>query len=165
MLCIRNSEELYFSVSESVDNISQGVSLRLLNIIERTVTSLSKEQRQLESLITLVTTHTPSEECQNDEMIDPEDRVTDKLMATQNLLEERLTMLEGMRESAKADPALNDDHEENVVMEFERTIDCMASLNNAVNTLRWRIAEHDANLDTIDATFTNADDLVAHIGD
>lgn len=165
MLCIENSEEVLFSVSESVDDISQGVSLRLLNIIERTVDNLAKEQRQLVNMITLVTTHTPSTDCRNDKMIDPEDRVTEKLMETQTLLGERLTTLNSMLESAKADPELNDGHEENVVMEFERTIDCMATLHNAVNTLRWRIAEHDANLDEVDGTFTDADALIESMSD
>lgn len=165
MLCIKNTEEVYFSVSDSVNDISQGVSLRLLNTIERTVASLSKEQGQLENLIRLITSHTPSEDCQNDDMIDPEDRVTEKLLETEGLLEERITTIESMRESAKVDPELNGAHEESVVMEFERTIDCMASLYNAVTILRQRITEHDANLDTIDGSFTNAEDLIAHIGD
>ena len=163
MFCVSDPETIYFSLCESVDATTHATSLRLLNDVEQTVDSLIAEQATIESLNNLVRSHTLDANCKVVEVIDPDDKITDKIEQTEILMIERLSMLKARRVAALFDPELNGVHEESVVMEFERTYTMLAELIESMSILRNHIKEHDAELDSYGESFDNATNLVAHL--
>ncbi len=163
MFCLSDPEYMYFSLCETIDMSTRAASLRLLDAIEQTVDSLASEQAILESHINMTRSLMIGTGCVTEDPIDPDDKITDKIEQTERLLLERLAILKARRASALSDPELIGDHEDAVVMEFERTYNMLAELIEAFSILRNQIKEHDASLDERSTSFDNVTDLVAYL--
>jgi len=143
-------------------------SIELLNNIERTVDSLSMAQRTFESLGREIYTLAGNVQAiSSGSTFDPNGEVVDCFEKAETETAQYVEVLEARKDSTKEDPQLRGDHEDNIVMEFERTIDRVLNCHNALIELRWALLEHDADLDepSAEGPFDDADVLIQSLNE
>ena len=144
--------------------ITESVSLKLIQCVQETVDALAQEQRALEKLCDNIDKIMPERGRLGDDLLDPEYKITDLMEKCEIALESYLKMLHAKQDAAIADPDLNGHHEEAVVMEYRRSITRLDNLLSKWNHLIAAIKEHDADVDTeISPIYDNPEDLIAHL--
>ncbi len=120
-------------------------NLELLRAIDTTIERLCYDQRYFSQMAKL------AKEVTDDVLRAPKESVLDStgsgekdLLAGQEAIHELHQELIQLRQSAIEDPRLTDD--DGVADEYGRTIQIVAETHNAINTLRWVVKEHDANV-------------------
>lgn len=143
---------------EVVDAASR--SLKLLRDIEHTLSWLGRLRAQIVADATFAE---DAAEFMND-LDTPFDESGDlvrNLDAAQEAVESMYHALIDKREAGRRDRALRSD--DGIEEAYSDTIAAAADLYNGLNTLRWAIMEHDADVGPRDETgaavFSNADDL------
>jgi hypothetical protein len=138
--------------------------LGLLRAIDKTVDWLCDLQRKAASDIS-ITNKIISViiSCEPETEIDPDDSICEALENWEKVLKETIDILKAKLLSARHDPELQGEREENVVCEYDNTIKTFSDLHDAVVNLRWAIMEHDADLSPVTGSFTNPNDLIAHL--
>jgi len=131
----------------------------VLKAIEETVDALAKLQNEYEEITVLINALDVS----GKEMLDPDGEAADTFESSENILKEFLGLIERCHKSALNDPELRGDHEENIAMEFERTIHCVQILIGVIQDKRWEIMEHDADHDELIGPFKSTKDLIADL--
>lgn len=79
--------------------------------------------------------------------------------ATKRLVE----ILDRKRQAALDDPALDDENEECIVLEYDATIEIHSQLAEALDDLCSVIQTHDAELEEVVGPFDRAEDLIASL--
>ena len=131
----------------------------LLGAIESTLDALSLSENEIKGLANFaeeaserIAGLTPQKQ------IDPEGKIVDLLEKAQERVHEYYLALIIKRNSAIADTRLCE--EDGIVEAYKEIISTAADLHNGLNSLRWAIMEHDADLDTpTGRVFTNANEL------
>lgn len=78
------------------------------------------------------------------DVIDPDDSLQDALEKAQHAIDELYNVLIAKRQSGRDDKRLTDD--DGIEAAYTNAIAEAADLQNAINTLRWNIGEHDISL-------------------
>lgn len=98
------------------------------------------------------------------DVIDLDGSLHDRMESTQETVNAVYEMLIRKRDAARKDRLLRAD--EGVVEAYTEAIAAAADLHNAINTLRWSIAEHDVDVageESNTPAFTNPDELLRHL--
>jgi hypothetical protein len=134
--------------------------MTLLRTIERVIDTLCLQQRMLQTCSTVARDAIQRITASNDaKPIDPRGSVEKTLLEAQRNTRKLHEVLRRKRESANADPRLTDD--DGVAAEFTTTIAVVAELHNNLNSLRWAVAEHDADRAKTIREFDSMEDMVA----
>ncbi len=157
------------NVEQTVINLggfsqTAGASLDLLRAVEMTVDALRKEQTLLSAFIK---TGRNLQECvQNllhSEVIDHDDSTAQLLEQVEKKAQDVYDLYTRKMQSAIDDKKLNGDHKEDVVSEYKQTLELLAEFHNLLSELRWAIMEHDADVAEEAGTYSNIEDLSAHL--
>lgn len=121
-------------------------SLVLLRAIEDTISALCYE-RPFFDLITSKAQKVADDlqHAPQGAQIDPNGELEEVLAKAQSAAKELYTAMLARRNSAEQDDDLT--AEDGVVEEYTRSVAAVADMHNSLNTLRWAISEHDANLE------------------
>lgn len=133
-------------------------SLSLIKTIEQVIDSLCLQQKMFQALSSVA--HEASIQigaAAGEKPIDPKRSIEKIFLGAQQATKDLHELLIRKRESAEGDPRLTKD--DGVVEEFTRTIAIVAELHNNLNTLRWAIAEHDADRSKVVGRFNTAKEL------
>ena len=140
-----------------------GSNLSLLRAIETTVDALSKEQGVLTAFIEnghnlqkCVQTLKPGT------MIDRDGSVAQLLEQVERQAKDVYDLYTRKMQSAVDDKNLGN-HKEDVVSEYQKTLVLIAEFHNLLIELRWAIMEHDADVAEETGTYSNIEDLSAHL--
>jgi hypothetical protein len=121
-------------------------SLELLRAIESTINSLSEISDQMSKDIgTGVDFINKINNANNLNTLDPNDKIEDNLLLAQQKVEALHQALQNGQKSAIMDTQLMT--EDGVVDAYNLAVEKAADLHNTLNTLRWVIMEHDADLE------------------
>jgi hypothetical protein len=123
----------------------------LLKAIEDTISSLCYDRRLYKTLASIA--REASESIRNspkDNALDTNGEVGKKLLRAQQLTRDFHDILMKKRQLAISDPQLTD--EDGVADEYAQTIQIVVEVHNAINSLRWSISEHDADVRSKDGT-------------
>ncbi len=134
-------------------------SLRILNAVEKVIDKLCRFQRDYEELAYLIY----GLEISGDVALDPEGESVASFERAETRLKQFVLYLEKLEQSAQVDPELNGDHEESVVMEFKKTINCAKYLISVLQDKRWQVMDHDADSEEVIGPFESAEDLIADL--
>lgn len=136
--------------------------LSLLRDIENTLANLRLSQSAVELLSSVI-----KEETQRivsnppKAAIDKDGKLGAVLLGTQTQLKEHHRLLKSRCNAARADASLRPD--DGVVEEYCRFITSVAELHNDLNTLRWAMAEHDAEYSKPLGSFDTTEKLFAFL--
>lgn len=137
-------------------------SLDLLRNIETTLSSLEAIRDFYDALSnycdreTIRITKRPPKE-----QLDANSKIGESLRKAQVSLEEFHSRLNRCLGSALADPELRE--EDGVSEAYSASIETVVMLHNKLNTLRWTIGEHDADVAKTTGRFRNVEELIAHL--
>lgn len=135
-------------------------NLGLLRDIENTISSLSRLTAQLNS-DTNFAEQQARQFANEEDLIDPDNTITEQLEKAQNSINELYGELIERRESGREDPRLTDD--DGIEESYTEAIASAADLHNGLNHLRWVIMEHDADLSKSNQTFTDAKEFIKEL--
>lgn len=119
--------------------------LRFLKLISETVDKLIKVQMVLEERAYLIN----GLDISGIELLDPKGEAAASFEKAEEKLKKFISYLEDCHESAHADPDLKGDHQDCIVMEFEKVISATHYLTAVMQDKRWEILEHDAEYDDV----------------
>ena len=91
-------------------------------------------------------------------VIDRNDAITNKLESAQTSINELYEILLSKRKAGRADTQLTD--ADGIEDAYSNAIAAAADLHNNLNTLRWSICEHDADLSPVSKSYINAENLI-----
>lgn len=135
-------------------------SLDLLRSIDNTLSFLNRLAAQLradtshtEKVIAIVKA-LPVE-------YDPDNTILESINKVQSATGDLYDELVNRRNAVKGDPRLTDD--DGLEEVYTEAIAAAADLHNSLNSLRWVIGEHDADLSPVSKPFTNAADLIKNL--
>jgi hypothetical protein len=149
-------------LGEDVEHYSAR-SLDLLRDIESTIEALQYDQRLFQPLYELTTAWAEDIRTRGQgREIDPTGKIDATMLRAQHAARALYDEFIRRRDAARRDHRVTDD--DGLVEEFTRTIACVADLHNAINSLRWALGEHDADLSPISGpAFDSVDDLLGHL--
>lgn len=135
-------------------------SLDLLRDIDATISSLNRLTAQLNSDLKF------SENAINsidslDAIIDQDNNISSQLEKAQSSINSLYDVLISQRESGRNDDRLTDD--DGIEDAYNEAIVAAADLHNSLNTLRWAIGEHDADMSPVSKSHSNMDDLIKEL--
>lgn len=94
----------------------------------------------------------------NDQRIDPEGKLAEMLESAQKQMAAAHQFLQEKRQAALAAGIIESES-------YAKIIDAASELHNALNTMRWAIGEHDADLESPSGKpHTDVDNLFAEMG-
>lgn len=141
------------------------VSLALLRLVERTVDTLSSEQKILDGLIEIghqmIATLNDPENGLGEQ--DPDGNIDANFMRAQSKLHEIRNNYRQRKQHAINDPGLFGDHEECILLEYDRTIERIEHLYSVLEDVRVALREHDADLSDRGPVFDSVADLISHL--
>jgi len=145
-------------------DVQTTTSLHLLGLVDQTIDALSYEQNRLSNHLQSVDELVLRvKSCETETEIDPEDKIQELLLSVEEGLCELYSVCKLKIDAAVQDNQLNGDHENDIIYEYQRTMDAVSRLHNANEQLRFLIMEFDADLSPVTNSFNNADDLIAHL--
>ena len=135
-------------------------SLDLLRDIDATISSLNRLTAQLNSDLKF------SENAINsidslDAIIDQDNNISSQLEKAQSSINSLYDVLISKREAGRNDDRLTDD--DGIEDAYNEAIAAAADLHNSLNTLRWAIGEHDADMSPVSKSHSNMDDLIKEL--
>lgn len=136
----RRTELCEFTVGVKADATR---SLQLLHAIESTLAWLNKLSNTLNANTNFaldVNDNLDKIEC----LVDEDDKLANEMESAQVMVEELYQELIAKRQHALNDHNLTD--EDGIAEAYTEAIASAADLHNAINTLRWNIAEHDVDV-------------------
>lgn len=94
-------------------------------------------------------------------VLDKDGSAQEALLNAQNMMKEHYEDLKTWCDRAKSSSAFDDN--DGIVDECSRLTNAIAELHNYINSLRWKIAEHDADHAVEIGTFDSIEELAAHL--
>lgn len=92
---------------------------------------------------------------------DPDNTLLESIDKVQSATGDLYHELVNRRNTATGDSRLTED--DGIEDAYAEAITAAADLHNSLNSLRWAIGEHDADLSPVSKPFTNATDLIKHL--
>lgn len=142
------------NVSDVVRLYGQGQSdkgdlnLTLLRQIDETVNWLASMRNEAASGVgmgaQILQTLTS---CTRERPIDPDGKLRDLYAQVESKLKEAVDILRRKRASAQRDTRLPNHHAESLVGEFDGAIGAISELHDIIVSMRWAVAEYDADLE------------------
>lgn len=134
--------------------------LELLRAIDGTIAWLDHITSQIQADATFAEKLT--EEVMNlAGQIDEEGELLETFDKAQTSVGGLYSTLIGKRRSAQEDPRLIED--DGIEFAYDEVIAAVADLHNNLNTLRWAIAEHDADLSPVSKPYNNVEKLLGEL--
>ena len=135
-------------------------SLDLLRDIDATISSLNRLTAQLNSDLKFSENaiHSIND---MDTVIDQDNNISSQLEKAQSSINSLYDVLISQRESGRNDDRLTDD--DGIEDAYNEAIVAAADLHNSLNTLRWAIGEHDADMSPVSKSHSNMDDLIKEL--
>jgi len=144
---------------------SNDVSLYLLKAVEQTVDALTEMERGLEMVQEVVS----GAEKQFWKPDPPEkllENADDIIKVLQTAVDHYCQLhraFNSKKKAAHADRALNGDNEDQVVLSYDRVLDRIQRVVEALESLKWTLMDVQALSEPSSETFDNADDLIAEL--
>lgn len=92
---------------------------------------------------------------------DPDNTILESINKAQSATSDLYDELVSRRNAAKGDNRLAED--DGIEEAYTEAIAAAADVHNNLNSLRWAIGEHDADLSPVSKPFTNAADLIKNL--
>lgn len=135
-------------------------SIDLLRDIESTLSQLNRLAGQLHA--DAVYAEKSIEAIKNIKaIIDPDDSISELLEKAQNCTGSLYNELVSRRQAGRNDSRLTE--LDGIEEAYTEAIEATADLHNLLNTLRWAVNEHDADMSAVSEPFTNSGELIKYL--
>lgn len=156
---------IYINYSQTVSGVA---NLYLLRAVQETVDSLRLLQSNFEMFtgiaVKQIAIVSKARTAGARGPIDHEGKVTAALEENENILKNLYQQMQRQRQAAFDDPELTGEHEETIVLEYDRSMERAETLHQVTRDLRWEIMEHDSDLEKPSGKiYQSSKDLISSI--
>ena len=98
-------------------------------------------------------------DCQVEKELDPDDSIVGTYEQAEKALQDLHRTLRSKQDRARQSEELDGDNKEQIVAEYEQTIESVSELHDELEELRWAVMNHDGRVSGVAATITSESEL------